>query len=94
MRPVEVEWLDSVMLRFGWQEPAEYQDEFSRPYLIRSVGYIVKRTKRELVLVMSWSENGQVGDGLAIPRACVRKITRLRGPSGNGIRRRAGRRGR
>lgn len=74
LKRVEVTWVDSTMLRFGWQDPEEYQDEFSRSYTITTVGYIVHRTKRELVLVMNRSENGQVGDGIAIPTGCILKI--------------------
>ena len=47
------------------------------PSEIWTVGFLVKRTKRKLVLVQSISPS-QEGHGLIIPAKCVTKLTKLR----------------
>jgi len=46
------------------------------PSEIWTVGFLVKRTKRKLVLVQSLSPN-QEGNGLVIPAACVVSLKKL-----------------
>ena len=76
-RPVEVTWVDSVLLNFGWQHPMEYQDSASEPAVIRSVGYVIHRTKTHLTLTMNVGNNGQITSGITIPTGCIRRVRRL-----------------
>ena len=73
---VRVEWVDPTGLAGTWIH--RDQAVTLEPMRCTTVGTILKRTKSLLILAASQGEEGQVSDVTAIPRACVRKITRLR----------------
>ncbi len=65
-RIVEVEWNDHSFARAAEDAGIARQ---------RSVGYLVKRTKKALVLAQSWGENGPE-EVLTIGRVMIRKERR------------------
>lgn len=77
--PYEVTWLDSCV-DSGWHA---HDAAFVRaaPTLCKSVGYLIERTKTQLVLAQSWTTNedgDQLADVLTIPAAVVKSVRRLR----------------
>lgn len=77
MKRVEVTWVDSTTLAWGWQELTDYLGSEAGPVEITTVGYLVGETPGYLTLVMALHEDrGNVG--FVIPRGCVRKIRRLK----------------
>ena len=74
---VEVTWDDSTSLNYGWLSLDEYLER-RQPARCTSVGYLVYRDRRSLVLMMSQADNDDVSDGLTIPVACVRRVQHLR----------------
>lgn len=68
---VEVEWLDACS-NANWAEDV-------KPELmtVHSVGYLLDN-KRILHLAQSLSEDGKTNDRLNIPKACVKRMKRLR----------------
>ena len=76
--PVLVRWLDSSAIAApgGGMWLAKGAAKRHKPSEIWTVGFLVKRTKRKLVLVQSISP-GQEGHGLVIPAACVVELREL-----------------
>ena len=68
---VEVEWEDSSS-HPGWKTRGEYSTS-----ICHTVGYLIHKGRKELHVAQSWSDCGSVGDVIAIPRSCVRKMDRL-----------------
>lgn len=71
---VEVEWIDSAATN-GWQH--EYDNEDAGLILCRSSGYLLSKDRRSVRIVQSQTGHGTHGELIAIPRTCVRSITRL-----------------
>lgn len=74
-RILEVEWDDSATLsRWGYEK--EHTE--SSVAKCRSVGYLIERNEKHIVLALNASdETGRVGDTISIPAACVRKVRRI-----------------
>jgi len=70
---VLVEWDDAHME--GWWVDGDPQAP--EPDLVRSVGWLVHKTRRHLVLVQSRTD-GQHGNRLQIPRGMVRSMSTLK----------------
>lgn len=68
---VEVLWIDSCVLR-GWKPQSEVDD--LEPLLCASAGYLIRYTKKELVIAQSQSDCGDRGDCIVIPRSCVKEV--------------------
>lgn len=74
---VEVTWLDSSSCS-GWHAMNEIP---TKPLECRSAGYLVHKSRSSLVVALSASEARSrhgFGDTITIPRACVKKIRRLK----------------
>jgi len=79
LTPVEVEWLDSCV-DSGWHA---HDAAFVRaaPTQCTSVGYLIERTKAQLVLAQSVTatdDGDQIADVLTIPASVVKRVRRLR----------------
>lgn len=74
-RKVEVEWEDSVLLHGGWNSINEAVD-IEEVVMCMSVGYVIKDTKKGLILA-SGLHNDQVAGVTVIPKSAVRTITTL-----------------
>ena len=73
---VEVIWEDSSFTQFGWTTPKESRR--SKIMICRTIGYLTRKSKKKLVVVNSICTNGMVSDSTVIPRACVKKIKRMK----------------
>lgn len=73
MKMVRVTWVDAATVD-QWQVLGSLSPIFS----VTSVGYLLKKTKKRVVLVQSVSENDQQSAQLTLPRVAVRSIKRLR----------------
>ena len=73
-KKVQVSWYDSTS-RGRWVESSIARDY--KPAGIRTVGLLVKKTKREVVVALNTDEDGDVSDVITIPRGCVWSITEL-----------------
>lgn len=76
MKIVTVTWVDSATCH-GWIPRAEPVS----PLECQSVGYLVKRTKKKVVLAHS-KNDGQWCGVIAIPRSAVTSVSRLAGRNG------------
>lgn len=71
---VEVSWVDSASTN-GWRGKQEPDDV---PCKCRTVGYLLKRTKRTLTVAQNLSEFGSTGEWMQIPAAVVKRVRRLK----------------
>ena len=71
MKIYYVEWLDSSMSTHGWQ--ARSVGEELDLCLCKSVGIIIKKTKKRIVIAPTWSEENTSQEG-AIPKSCITKM--------------------
>ncbi len=72
---VKVDWIDSCT-EHGWQRASKNSGGLIR---CTSVGYIVRKNKREITLAQSKSSMGNVGELISIPMTCVKEIKTLEG---------------
>lgn len=86
MRPrrVRVKWIDSSKITQPWTSVGELRRMDDEADYITSVGYLVKRTRRLLVLCNDLHHEGgkgvvAYGGVFLIPRGCVLKMRRLKG---------------
>ena len=73
---VEVEWIDSGG-REGWHDLQFALDSLDRFGCI-SVGYLIADDERGVVIAQGTGELGTILSSMAIPRACVVAVHRLR----------------
>lgn len=71
-RVVQVEWEDSACTR-GWNVRQDYES-----FSISSIGYLVAKDKKGIVVSTSVSETGNVDNQLHIPKSAIRKFKYLR----------------
>lgn len=71
---VEVVWEDSFVIK-GWQEPDAWKEHVDYSLTIRSLGYILSKTKEHILIAQSIDRNGKVADLLSIPRGSIKNIT-------------------
>jgi hypothetical protein len=70
---IEVEW-DDIVTRSGW---LEHREKETGPAACRTVGYVLVRDDKYVVLSASWSDQDRA-DTTTIPMGVVRSITELR----------------
>jgi hypothetical protein len=77
---VEVDWIDSCA-HSGWRSFVDARDD-SLPSSCRSIGYMLRRDAKVLVLAQSIDATDEgderFADVLAIPAAVVRRVRRLK----------------
>ena len=72
---VEVDWVDSWSSA-RWENKDTVADDDGVLHC-RSVGYVLRRGQKSVVLAASMSESGNVGDRICIPRPCVKTIRKV-----------------
>ena len=72
---VLVIWDDATELK-DWKE--EHEEEETKPCLIRSVGYLVKKTRKHIVIAQDLSYDRMRNGRSQIPRGMVKQITVLK----------------
>ena len=70
MKLVQITWLDAMSDESGWKTIASVQG--NRPPVVRSVGWVVKRTKAHVTLAASIIEDHCDGD-VTIPIGMIRR---------------------
>lgn len=75
-RLLEVIWRDTSSWG-DWHETNHKDDE---PIECVTVGYVVRETKRDLVLAQTFSRGGKVTNTMAIPKSTITSKKRFRGP--------------
>lgn len=68
-----VKWDDAHMGEPGWKDPKEDHDVC----WAESVGFLVKKTKRKIVLCQTVGEQPGIAALIAIPTGCVVVVRRL-----------------
>lgn len=77
VHPVSVRWIDSTM-NGHWHAASAVGAALDPTATIASVGYLLEKTRKHIVLAQSLSEGSQeVGNLLSIPRFAVVSIKRL-----------------
>lgn len=70
-----VEWEDAAH-EFGWQEGVIPEP---KTVIVRSVGYVIKRTKKHILLAQSIAEDNHA-QTLQIPKGMVIKVKNIKEP--------------
>ena len=73
MKIVKVKWIDSCSLSPYWNPGGDVKAD-----KITSVGFVNKKTKREIVLLSADAKGGSQGGFFIIPRSAITSIKRLR----------------
>ena len=71
-RPIVlVEWEDAAFTG-GWHPKSVTTSQCT------TVGYLIEKTKVQVVVALNGCEDGGFGEAMAIPRTCIRSIRRIR----------------
>ena len=73
---VEVHWNDACSMS-GWRDISQYRTH--KPSSVVSVGYLLKKTKKVVTLVMTQGEEDDCNGAMAIPVPWITKYRVLRG---------------
>ena len=68
---VEIEWEDSAF-HAGWKARGEYSTS-----ICHTTGYLIHKDRKEVHVAQSWSDCGSVGEVIAIPMKCVRRMEHI-----------------
>jgi len=74
MRVIIVEWVDSAFLQ-GWMSRDDVKTHRISPCV--SVGLLVNETRDQITIMQSAGKE-QYGDGLTIPRVCIKRMRTLK----------------
>ncbi len=79
MKLVEVRWDDSYGIG-GWQDNRDLRHFVRQSHLIRTVGYVIHKSKKKIVVAANISihSGSSCGHLMAIPMSQVRRIRRLK----------------
>ncbi len=72
---VEVTWKDSAS-NHGWYAPAEFKD--AALIEIKTVGYLIRRNKRDTALAQAISEHGKGSEIWVIPSSSITRVRKQR----------------
>jgi len=77
--PVEVLWEDTYH-DSGWKDDVEEYCKSVKDYqhTIRTVGFIVIKNSKKIIVGMSLTRGNGVGDTMSIPRKCIISILKLK----------------
>ena len=72
---VEIDWLDSQALHFGWRAPSEYVEAVKEPQGYRTAGHWLGRHAGHALVVSSITvANRHVTEGFTIPASAIVKL--------------------
>lgn len=74
-RLVEVTWMDSAS-NHGWFGKSDLKDVSLME--IKTVGYLVRRTSRDVALAQAYSESGRWSEIWVIPSKSVKSVRRAK----------------
>jgi hypothetical protein len=75
MRPVYVEWKDSVLFS-QWLDSKELRENIRQNSTMRSIGFLTEESD-EFIFISQSIFNSKRGNSLKIPRACVERIIEI-----------------
>jgi len=75
---VEVTWHDTHSESGGWQEPHLVARNVAAPFVVRSVGFLLRADNKCVILAQTRTTDGRVTDTITVPRGVVRRIKQLR----------------
>ena len=76
MKLVRVDWVDSAFFYEGWKD---VNDHIYKLEHCVSVGFVIKETKKKIVLCPHYISRSKHGCGeMAIPKSAIRKIRKLK----------------
>lgn len=73
---VEVHWVDACTTS-RWRSRKDYL-ALATPANCRTVGYILKQTKKSITVVQTQGDNEDMNGSMTIPMGWVEKVRRLR----------------
>lgn len=74
-----VEWLDHCSHGRGWKEVKDLQENDWSPILVVSVGWVIKETKKYIVIIPHHDTTGGNCQGsMTIIKSCIKKRKRLK----------------
>ena len=73
---VIVEWRDAHNY-LDWRDTDSIKKIKNHTQVVRSVGFLIEKNKREILLAFGLSADGEVESTLAIPRDWCQKIRRI-----------------
>jgi hypothetical protein len=74
---VIVTWYDSATMD-EWQGREDATRRGAQLAKVKTVGFLLKITRRAVVVAGSWSDADMVSETFSIPRKCVKRIRRVR----------------
>ena len=76
---VQVTWHDAKSQGGGWREIKDLAQFARGPFECSSVGWLLKRNKKEIILAQTLSKSGLGTDTITIPRGFIWKVRHLNG---------------
>ena len=73
-----VEWRDATCDSGWWNSLPDNRDPKGLTTRVTTMGYLMRKTPREITLAMSVSINGHAGELLTIPRAWIEGMHRIK----------------
>ena len=73
---VEVTWADANSTETGWMQATAIPEKLLTDDSY-SIGYLIRKTKVELVLAMNWNGKESFADLMVIPSVLVTRIRKL-----------------
>lgn len=79
-KKVEVTWVDACSYKGAWMSDEETKEWGNEGLVCTSVGFLVHRTRKGIMLAMSCHEGNGINWGGAwlIPAGCVTRVRKIR----------------
>lgn len=74
MKLVIIEWVDSAFAQ-GWMDKCVAKTH--KVSNCTSVGVLIQQDSEKITIVQSISDKDSVGDGITIPKVCIKRIRKL-----------------
>jgi hypothetical protein len=75
--PVEIIWNDAYS-KNGWKCDQDIREMAQRGIVCKSVGYLVRESKKYMVLAHGLSEDNNFQDLFSIPKGCIRSVRKIK----------------
>ena len=69
---VEIRWRDAAHIDIGWASAADYLAHFRRAGRERTTGYVLRATRRAIVVAGTKSDAGTYNQAFMVPMAIAR----------------------
>ncbi len=75
MKLVLIEWVDSAFAQGWMSKRAAKSHRFSK---ITSIGILLNDDSEKVTIMQSVSDKDDAGDGLTIPKCCIKRMRKLK----------------